>query len=398
MENILEFPDRSRIEEEASQWIVRFEGDEPPTREDIEALKAWMGRSPAHREVLMQYASTWNDMDLLSELMLPLGNASKPKSGFFGTLLAWLLAPVMLLAALVGGLKHLVDATPGRWATASVVLALGALAVLSPSLLFNQPGGANNIYATSIGETVSRTLADGSTLWLNTDSRVEVDYSGEKRRIVLHKGEAYFKVAKNPNRPFEVYAGTRMVRAVGTAFSVYREDHAVKVTVTEGRVDLAAVNPAAASPATRNSGANEASTGDATPPKTTVPGKTKAHEEAVTELLGSLVAGQSVVMAGDDKSIMENVIDNERRELARRLSWRDGLLVFAGEPLEEVVTEVSRYTSLNIAIADPELKTLRIGGQFQIGQTDAMFDVLESGFGLQISHLDDNHVEIRAGK
>ena len=70
--------------------------------------------------------------------------------------------------------------------------------------------------------------------------------------------------------------------------------------------------------------------------------------------------------------------------------------MFDGEPLESVVREVSRYTSIEIELVDARLKTLLIGGQFQIGETDALLDVLQTGFGLKVSRISESHVQILA--
>ena len=78
------------------------------------------------------------------------------------------------------------------------------------------------------------------------------------------------------------------------------------------------------------------------------------------------------------------------------MSWIEGKLIFEGESLEEVIDEVSRYTALQIDVLDPDLKKIRIGGQFQIGETDALFDALENGFGLKVSRLSDRHIQINA--
>ena len=64
--------------------------------------------------------------------------------------------------------------------------------------------------------------------------------------------------------------------------------------------------------------------------------------------------------------------------------------------LESVVREVSRYTSIEIELVDARLKTLLIGGQFQIGETDALLDVLQTGFGLKVSRISESHVQILA--
>ena len=83
-------------------------------------------------------------------------------------------------------------------------------------------------------------------------------------------------------------------------------------------------------------------------------------------------------------------------ELARRGAWRDGLLIFTGDSLEDVVREVSRHTTLSIDIVDPELKQVRIGGRFSLSSTSEFFNALEANFGLGVTRLDYNRVEISA--
>ena len=80
--------------------------------------------------------------------------------------------------------------------------------------------------------------------------------------------------------------------------------------------------------------------------------------------------------------------------MTRFLSWKEGKLVFAGESLEEVVQEVTRHTQIKIDVIDPQLKSMRIGGQFQVGETDTLFYVLESGFGISVKKLNDHHVQL----
>ena len=116
-----------------------------------------------------------------------------------------------------------------------------AVTIGAVSLVVMQPSDATNgIYVTAIGGIQERKLVDGSILKINTDSQVQVDYSDNVRKIRLLRGEAHFQVSHNANWPFEVYAGTRMVKAIGTAFSVQLSNDSVQVTVSEGRVDIAA--------------------------------------------------------------------------------------------------------------------------------------------------------------
>jgi transmembrane sensor len=380
MENIVEFPDTNLIEKEAAEWILKLEADSDPPKKDIEALNAWMVQSSVHREIFVRLASQWDDMDLLSELRGPANQITRVDFNGLTTAIVWLFTPVLLLMAAASSAAHLTGVTTSRLAVATSVMVVGVVVALSSWLIIEAQSQNDAFYITSIGEQYSSTLEDGTVLWLNTNSKVEVRYTKNRRRIYLHKGEAHFEVHSNPMRPFEVVVGKRMVRATGTAFSVFLDNDNVKVTVTEGSVDLGIINPRSVlSPDMRH-----------------VPNK---RPKVVTaEVVGSLAAGQSILLAAEQDREMHGVVTHEQQVLARRLSWLDGQLVFAGENLEEVVKEVSRYTSLTIELEDPKLKRLRIGGQFQVGETEALFDVLESGFGLKVTRLNKQHVKIHKEK
>jgi len=392
MNTILDFPDKNRIEQEAAEWIVIFEGEEPPTRQNIEALKTWMNLSPDHREALIRLATLWNDMGVLAELQIPIEPSSEARPQHYQRFFERLLA-----TTLINPLDRLRNAKSNWLAVTSAVIALGIGVILLPSAAWHPGQGENNIYTTAIGESVSTKLADGSMLWLNTNSQVTVEYSQSRRRITLNRGEAHFKVAREPRRPFEVYAGSRMVRAVGTAFSVYRDSNniKVKVTVTEGKVDLAIVKLNTA-PVVESSDKHQSRSHNSAPEAPLSTSGEGTTLKGITQIVGSLEAGQSAVLSEGQDSLVEPVTNHKQQELARRLSWREGQLVFAGETLKEVVEEVSRYTRMRIEVVDPDIRHMRIGGQFQVGKIEALFDVLESGFGLKISHLSDNHVEIHA--
>ena len=84
--------------------------------------------------------------------------------------------------------------------------------------------------------------------------------------------------------------------------------------------------------------------------------------------------------------------------MEKRLSWREGMLTFSGDPLEVVVEEISRYTTISIEFTDPAVKATRIGGRFPIGETDAMFDALEANFGLRVTRLSHDRVLLSAAE
>jgi len=229
------------------------------------------------------------------------------------------------------------------------------------------PVAANVLYSTDVGEQKPITLADGSRVLLNTDSRIQVNYSAQQREVFLLRGEAYFEVAHNAERPFLVYAGANMVRAVGTAFTVYLKKQDIEVVVTEGIVELSAM--------ANGSG-----------------GRTAKNLIKPAIKLADIKAGQSA----DFNQEVESIQPVMPLEIKRKLSWREGILAFSGEPLEQVVAEISRYTPVTIVISDPAIRNVRIGGYFKVGATDALLEALETSFGVRVNRVNDKLVYLAA--
>jgi len=361
--NVHPFQSRSDIRAEAREWVLRFNGDTEPTGEDISALRKWAARSTVHRLELERATNFWCDADLLSALAVPLGgNSNRETPGFKSRLLS--LSPFYKLPGIV-----------------IATLLLGVVTLISFWSLQSPENIKNGVYSTVVGKQEVLTLPDGSQVQLDTNSQVRVDYSEGSREIHLVQGKAHFDVAKDLDRPFEVYAGDSLVRAIGTAFSVYIDDQAVKVTVDDGKVNLLRAQQRSSAQAV------------AFPDR----GGALRYEDSDEQIsndkvLVSLKKGQSALFNED----MREVRELSEKDLSRELAWRKGLLIFAGDPLSQVISEVNRYTDINIEILDPELADLQIGGRFRIGELDALFDVLEAGFGVQISYRDKDHVQLRS--
>jgi transmembrane sensor len=192
---------------------------------------------------------------------------------------------------------------------------------------------------TARGERRTVNLPDGSRVELNTDSRIAVAYSDSRRDIVLTRGEALFDVAKDPSRPFVVQAGEAQVRAVGTAFNIRLRDKVVELTVTEGVVT---VDERAAS---------------AAPPRRVSEGK------------GAMIATGAVAE-----------VDLDPEVLRRRLLWRDGVVEFEGDTLEQAAAEFNRYNDRKLVIADPQVASIRVGGRFGTHEVDRFLGALQAGF------------------
>ena len=398
MDNVLEFPDSSAIEKEAATWMVILDGDQPLSPAQQSDLKQWMATSPNHREELERLAELWGLLNVLTVLAVPIEKKQASLSQRF----------VHSLREQFTTLTHAVVSV--RAVAAAAILGLGVVA-LSSYLQSPSLSTSNGLYQTAIGQQSTTRLSDNSSILLNTNSRVRVEYSDNVRKIFLLQGEAHFDVAPNKKVPFQVYAGDGLVQAVGTAFTVYlQQDEVVKVTVTEGKVKVMG-EPLASN--SQNISSQHSNSKHSNSKHSNVQNSRSQQSNPLVDL-ATLKAGQigtleRVATANDTStgssqpsnnkaSFLQTLESIDQQELDRQLAWHTGLVMFAGESLEQVVREISRYSELNIQIIDPSLKTLKIGGQFRIGEINAMFDVLESNFNIQVNQLANGQVTLSPGQ
>lgn len=383
------FTNTQKIKEEAANWLLLIEQKSPLSKSESQALQEWVATSAVHRSVIIRMAKTWDNMDVLAIMRVSPDRKSRRlidtiKIVFGGRV-------ILDLLKIINKSKLSNQLLFFKLSSVSICLIV-SLFLIGLSLSEN-PNSRSNSYVTMIGEYGKYTLDDGSTLWLNSNSQVKVNYSDNFRRISLIKGEAHFEVKKDATRPFEVYSQDRLVRAVGTAFSVHKLKDSVEVIVSEGVVELAIIDkelvlsPETLSPSDKAQHLKNKSEGEYT-----------REGKKESAYLGQLTAGQSMSIPSVSFKQIEKQIGYvaklEHGELSRKLAWLDGKLIFAGETLEEVVTEISRHTTIKIDVIDPELRKLRIGGHFRAGETDKLFTILESGFGIEVVKINENHVEL----
>lgn len=326
----------------ASEWVAKLDaGDLSQT--DSQKLTQWLQSNPVNREALASQLQQWSDMDILSELTL-LNLNEKPFS-----LLTWFGQSL-------------------RWTTSKGAVATFAMLALVVAWFGVSNFSTNQIdlelaIETTVGEQKSESLPDGSVVHVNTISSAQITYTRDERSVVLRSGEAFFDVAPEKDRPFVVYAADTTVRAVGTAFSVYNNQGAINVSVTEGSVEFVS-NGVSKIIAATEQGVNNLSSGN--------------------------------VVRYRDK--LTQVETQPASELARQLSWQDGMLEFRGESLEYVVSELSRYTDAQIVIVDDDIRDIRLGGYFKIGDIEGLASTLALGFNIQVDVISNDLIQVSRGE
>lgn len=231
------------------------------------------------------------------------------------------------------------------------VAAVAGVAVLGVSLTVRFAGA--EIYATGTAERSTFTLADGSTVELNAQSRIQVHYSESRRRVELIKGQVLFNVAKNVNRPFIVRAGNRNIVAIGTQFDVRLDAGSVQVTLIEGKVRIEQ---------------------QAAQPKDAIlltPGK------------------QLLARSGRDTSI-RNI------DVAKVAGWHDGRIFLDDLPLTEAVAEMNKHSAVQITVDDPELAQWRVSGMFKAGEQETFVTALEDYFPIAVQHRGSQEIGLTA--
>lgn len=345
---ILTFPDAAATEAEAAAWVARFDAGDVSAK-DQAAFQEWLNRSPLHREAIAVYGNLWSELDALGILTDP-GNAGRQAG-----------ARDNHPAALQGTRRWL-----AACAAAVIVVAGGAVLFLpgppNSAGVQNHPP-ARFSYETAVGGQKKIVLADGSSVILNTNSRLDVDFSGGRRNVHLLRGEAYFEVVHDKARPFTVYADNYVVRDIGTAFDVHLSRMGlVEVGVTKGSVEVAPANG--------------------------------AHVSGTAKSGSVVVAGHNIVLGQQ----IERAKAVSSADMGRKLAWRQGELVYTGQPLGQVLADVSRYSNIKIELADPVLADLPVGGAFRTDQVAAIFAALENNFGIHAEWIDPQHVRLTSGR
>lgn len=212
-------------------------------------------------------------------------------------------------------------------------------------------------YETGVGEQRLITLADGSSVTLNTDTRIAVRYSSALRGIELERGEAIFNVEHDADRPFEVMAGNGLARAIGTRYNVARAGEIVTVSVLEGVVEVQA---------------------NVTEHRDLPKGVANLEQHNAPVILKQGQAVNYWEVGAIDKP--------QGADIKRINAWLEGKLDFEADLLSDVIKEHNRYSSQKIVISHDQLKSLLVSGVFNAGDTEALLFALNETFGIRALH------------
>jgi transmembrane sensor len=294
--------DTSRdIDQAASTWAARLDRG-PLSPEGEEAFQAWLSGDPRSKGALLRAQA----LSLMSESAQALGPSFDP------------IAFEEPKQARLSGLSRRQALT---WTGSAVAAAsLVALGVGMPA--------AGAVISTERGEIRLAPLKDGSTVLLNTQTKIRVRYSKGERLVTLLKGEAYFSVARDEGRPFIVEVNGRRLSTAQAGFRVRKLDQdPVDVLVNQGQVDVVALNPAASN-------------------------------------TWALQANTRLILSDTGRAAAEHPQPIGPEAVTRELAWREGKLAFEGETLKQAADTFARYSDTRIRIQDPGLAREPVTGLF----------------------------------
>ena len=289
------------VRRQAAAWFARLRADDV-TAGDTRDWQRWMAADARHRAAYERFERLWADAG---------EHAPRPE-----------IAARMDDAGIANDAR--VASASTRWRMGAGMVAALALVTAGVWQLMLPSAAPEATYVTSVGEHRDVVLKDGTRVTLDTDTQLRVTFSDDARALVLDRGRAYFRVAKE-RRPLSVHTEQGGLRVLGTTFEVDLRDDDVDIALVEGEVVLLPTGP------TADDGA----------------------------LLG-LVAGQKARMGGDLDAPRILAMDDVGPP-----AWLTGRLVFEDVSLADVVAEFNRYKHERLVIEDPGLSQLQITGVFR---------------------------------
>ena len=335
---------KAEVPTDAAEWLVRLDGHSSP--ENWEAFVKWTESDKRHQAAFVRLRTAWTHFDRLKQFRPADGRVDCNALDDVSTTGSQAMVTILPQEAMRG--PQYIDRR--RWlfyvgATAAATAGVGMLGWLSAE------HRRWTYFETDVGGNRRAQLEDRSQVVLNTDSRLRVRLANARRDSELIRGEALFTISPDKLRPFYVKAAHTLICAMGTSFSVrIRENRSVEILVAQGRVAIGTADPGAAAG---------------------TPVLTNSAPQAATD--------ESVVMGPDSLVIRRQAAGY----VARKLAWTAGNISFDGETLTEAVQEFNRYNRRHIAIADPAIAQMKVGGSFEANDPESFAATLEKHFGVR---------------
>lgn len=313
----------SPISDQAMEWFTRLRSEDC-SAEERRRFESWRNRAPAHVAAYEEVSELWNDPALQAAAVQAARASIRSESR-----------------------QPAVRRSPARLKQAAIAATIVGLMVLF-GLWMDLPLRFASDYRTSTGERQVVRLLDSSAVTLNTRSAIGTAFDDRSRRVDLLAGEAFFQVAPDPQRPFVVQSHGITTRAVGTEFLVRHEPDGIRVTVTEGVVELA------------------------------------SGQAGWTPI--QVTAGRQVVVSSDGSGPVRDV------DISRAKAWLRGRLVVEDTRLGDVIEELRRYHSGTIQVWNSSVSEIRVSGSYNLADPTAALLALTETLPVRMARVTDHIV------
>lgn len=300
------------------------------TPEEKVILTDWLNEIPENRTYFAQLENIWqvahpafnpDEIDVMAAQERVMAKIQGRK---------WIQAPIIIW-----------------WQRVAAILILPVI-ILMGYLLLNQTKAVTAFQeiTSPFGMSSKVDLPDGSTVWLNSGSKLKypVAFASGERNVYL-SGEAFFKVHSDKTHPFVVATANVKVRATGTQFNVeaYLTDTITAVTLVEGKVDVNLY-------------------GD-------------KNEQ--------LKPNQRIVLNSNSKTY--NLSETNAQHWG---VWKDGILAFRDEPLEDVFKRIGRTYNVDIKVKDPVIARQLYRATFEGESLEEILRLLKLSSPIQYKRID----------
>lgn len=295
---------------EAAVWLARLRADDR-SLEDERAFRSWLMADPRHAAAFEAVNGMWDSVGALARDMR---NGEVP------------LEPRFSRRTLLGG-------------------GVGLAVVAGGTFAFVQAAAAE-VYQTDIGEQKHITLKDGTGVFLDTDTKLVVDFDDKDRKVDLRYGRANFRVAPDASRSFAVEAAQKLVIGTRSTFDVRRYGDDISVLLIHGR-------------ATVKSTATDVDAG-----------RLLRDGERL-----SFISGQSPKL--------------DKPNLLPLIAWHTGQAIFENSPLTDVVLEMNRYSTIKLEVDDIRIARMKVSGVYRVGDNTNFARSLSRLLPVEIRVVDD---------
>ncbi|WP_347905841.1 FecR domain-containing protein [Pseudomonas purpurea] len=300
--------------QQAAHWYVQL-NDQQVGEHERQRWQAWLAQSGEHQEA-------WRYVERVGQRFAPLHDDTDPLASSQA-----LRSPGRGRVSRRSALKSLLILTGGSllgWSTWRGTPLSDTLSRWTADL------------ATGVGETRETLLSDGSRIWLNALSALDVRFSNRERLLHLRVGEVLIDTAKDLDRPFLVQTAQGRLRALGTRFSVREENGQTRLNVFDGAVQVRTVH-----------------------------------------------GQEQTVPAGRQLAFTQHGFEPSSVAVAAREAWRRGVLLADNLPLGQLLEELSRYRLGHLG-CDPRIAGLPVMGSFPLKDTDQALRLLEAALPIRV--------------